>query len=450
MLIFPTGNMSVLSTQEVARLHDSSKTGLYTLFRQCALAVLNCNNCDDNAQHLMEINAEFDIRVHQEPRGVKLELINPPDDALVDGSLVEGVRENLFSVLRDILYSSNEFIKGDSTTDKIFEILRNSGVFIPGKEPNIVVCWGGHSISRTEYSYCKEVGYQLGLRKMDICTGCGPGAMKGPMKGAQLGFAKQRVLQNRLIGLSEPEIIAAETPNAIVNQLIIMPDIEKRLEAFVRLGHGIIVFPGGVGTAEEILYLLGILLHPDNQHFKFPLIFTGPSSSSHYFENINKFIEKSLGKAAQSYYKIIIDDPRRVAQEMSCSLEQVKNDRKQNKDAYHFNWNLTIEDYFQRPFEPTHENMENLELTSELPPAELAAGLRRVMSGIVSGNIKQEGINAIKQRGPFQLKGEMKLMQEVDALLRSFIEDGRMKLPTQQEYVPCYTINPEYKTNSFF
>jgi len=27
-----------------------------------------------------------------------------------------------------------------------------------------------------------------------------------------------------------------------------MPDIEKRLEAFLRLAHGIIVFPGGVGT----------------------------------------------------------------------------------------------------------------------------------------------------------------------------------------------------------
>ena len=29
-----------------------------------------------------------------------------------------------------------------------------------------------------------------------------------------------------------------------------MPDMEKRLEAFVRIGHGIVVFPGGVGTAE--------------------------------------------------------------------------------------------------------------------------------------------------------------------------------------------------------
>ena len=52
---------------------------------------------------------------------------------------------------------------------------------------------------------------------------------------------------------------ARAPPNAIVNQLAILPDIEKRLEGFVRLGHGIVVFPGGAGTAEEILYLIGTL-----------------------------------------------------------------------------------------------------------------------------------------------------------------------------------------------
>ena len=49
-----------------------------------------------------------------------------------------------------------------------------------------------------------------------------------------------------------------------MNELVILPDMEKRLEAFVRMAHAIIVFPGGVGTAEEILYLLGILLSPVN------------------------------------------------------------------------------------------------------------------------------------------------------------------------------------------
>ena len=82
--------------------------------------------------------------------------------------------------------------------------------------------------------------------------------------------------------MTEPGIIAAEPPNAIVNQLVIMPDIEKRLEAFVRLAHGVVVFPGGVGTAEEILYLLGILLQEQNARLPFPLILTGPTASAPY------------------------------------------------------------------------------------------------------------------------------------------------------------------------
>ncbi len=119
-----------------------------------------------------------------------------------------------------------------------------------GLDPHLVVCWGGHAIGREEYDYSKEVGYQLGLRGLDICTGCGPGAMKGPMKGANVAHAKQRNRNGVYLGITEPGIIAAESPNPIVNQLVIMPDIEKRLEAFVRCGHAIVVFrinirPGG-------------------------------------------------------------------------------------------------------------------------------------------------------------------------------------------------------------
>ena len=76
--------------------------------------------------------------------------------------------------------------------------------------PQLVVCWGGHAISREEYDYTKQVGYELGLRGMDVCTGCGPGAMKGPMKGATIGHAKQRISDGRYMGITEPGIIAAE------------------------------------------------------------------------------------------------------------------------------------------------------------------------------------------------------------------------------------------------
>ena len=80
--------------------------------------------------------------------------------------------------------------------------MRNAGILRPRTDPKLVVCWGGHSISRAEYDYTKEVGYQMGLRGLDICTGCGPGAMKGPMKGAAIGHAKQRISGGQYGGFS--------------------------------------------------------------------------------------------------------------------------------------------------------------------------------------------------------------------------------------------------------
>ncbi len=181
------------------------------------------------------------------------------------------------------------------------------------------------------------------------------GAMKGPMKGATIAHAKQRINDARYVGISEPGIIAAESPNPIVNELIIMPDIEKRLEAFVRLGHGIIVFPGGAGTAEEILYMLGVLLHEKNHNIPLPLIFTGPAGSEAYFETIDRFVRQTLGDKAAERYQIIVDDPVEVASQMKAGLQHVTQFRKATSESYHFNWQLHIPEAFQQPFEPTHE-----------------------------------------------------------------------------------------------
>ncbi|MCB1754642.1 MAG: DUF3412 domain-containing protein, partial [Gammaproteobacteria bacterium] len=293
--------------------------------------------------------------------------------------------------------------------------------------------------SREEYDYSKYVGYEMGLRELDICTGCGPGAMKGPMKGAAVGHAKQRNSQGRYLGLTEPGIIAAESPNPIVNELVILPDIEKRLEAFVRVGHGIVVFPGGVGTAEEILYILGILLHPDNRAIPFPLIFSGPASASVYFEQIDRFIGRALGEEAQALYEIIIDDPQRVATTMRDRIAEVREYRRNSGGAYYFNWGLNIDTEFQQPFQPTHENMRNLNLHKDQERHFLAANLRRAFSGIVAGNVKDEGIRAIEEHGLFEIHGDADLMEDMDKLLQSFVRQSRMKLPGTA-YKPCYRI----------
>jgi predicted Rossmann-fold nucleotide-binding protein len=259
------------------------------------------------------------------------------------------------------------------------------------------------------------------------------------MKGATIAHAKQRIYDGQYLGITEPGIIAAESPNPIVNDLVIMPDIEKRLEAFIRTGHGIVVFPGGAGTAEEILYLLGVLLHPENRDIPFPLIFTGPESAAAYFEQIDSFIGATLGAEAQKLYKVIVNDPAAVAQEMVRGIQQVRDYRKQKGDAYFFNWTLKIDPVFQQPFVPSHENMKNLALHTRQPIHELAANLRCAFSGIVAGNVKAEGILAIEEYGLFEINGDESILQPLDALLTSFVEQHRMKLPGSK-YVPCYQV----------
>ncbi|MGA0588532.1 nucleotide 5'-monophosphate nucleosidase PpnN [Dyella sp. KRB-257] len=445
--ISPAGGLDILSRNEVARLRDASGSGMHALLRRCALAVLTSGSMSDDPRSMFEQYPEFDIQVLQQDRGIKIELTHAPAQAFVDGQIIRGINELLVAVVRDIVYVSTQLEQGgfdlDDTvglTHAVFEILRNARILKPQIDPNLVVCWGGHSISRDEYEYTKQVGYQLGLRGMDICTGCGPGAMKGPMKGATIAHAKQRRRNNRYIGITEPGIIAAESPNPIVNQLVIMPDIEKRLEAFVRMGHGIIVFPGGVGTAEEILYLLGILLHPDNAGVPFPLIFTGPRQSAAYFEQIDRFLRLTLGEEVAQHYQIVVDDPAAVARAMVKGVDKVRNHRLDNKDAFFFNWALSIPFAFQVPFRPTHEAMRSLAIHRERPRHELAADLRRAFSGIVAGNVKEEGVRAIEQHGPFDIDGEADIMRSLDELLQAFVAQHRMKLPGGTAYEPCYRV----------
>jgi predicted Rossmann-fold nucleotide-binding protein len=446
--VWPEGSLEVLSQVEVDQLRNEGEGGLYRLLRRCLLAVLNSGGHTDDAREVLAKHRDFKVGFIQQDRGLKVSLSAAPASAFVDGKMIRGIRELLFAVLRDVVFTNNEIRESGrfdlkssgNITNAVFHILRNARVLDPPTTPNLVVCWGGHAISRREYEYTKKVGYELGLRGLDVCTGCGPGAMKGPMKGATIGHAKQRIQNGRYIGITEPGIIAAESPNPIVNSLIIMPDMEKRLEAFVRTGHGIVVFPGGVGTAEEILYLLGILLHPSNKKQPMPVVLTGPAESAEYFQQIDDFVGSTLGKDACKRYSIVVDDPEAVARAMRSGLEEVRDFRKKHGDAYYFNWRLAIDHEFQKPFVATHESMASLDIADGLPAHELAANLRRAFSGIVSGNVREDTIAMIEADGPFQICGSERIMKLLDRMLTAFVEDGRMKLK-QKSYSPCYRIS---------
>ncbi len=445
--VWPEGSLEILSQVEVDQLLDQGEGGLYTLLRRCILAVLNSGGNTDDARAVLEKHKDFSVGFIQLDRGLKLSLKGAPSGAFVDGKMIRGTRELLFAVLRDIVFTNNEIRasgrfdlkSSENVTNAVFHILRNARLLQTPADADLVVCWGGHAINRDEYDYTKLVGYEVGLRGMNVCTGCGPGAMKGPMKGATIGHAKQRIRDGRYIGITEPGIIAAESPNPSVTSLVIMPDMEKRLEAFVRLGHGIAVFPGGVGTAEEVLYLLGVLTHPDNQKMPFPMVMTGPDDSEPYFRQIDEFVAATLGDSARRRYKIIIDDPSQVARELLDGLRQVRDFRKHHGDAYYFNWRLKIDHDFQIPFMANHDSMREIELAEDLPVHQLAVNLRRVFSGIVSGNVREDTIAVIEEQGPFEIQGSRKLMKLLDRLLSAFVAQGRMKIASES-YSPCYQV----------
>ena len=442
----PTRSLNLLSHKEVQGVMNA-ESHTYELLKQCALAILNTGNDNDDAFELNNHFKDFSIHIIPESRGIKLELINAPASAFVDGKIMRGIQEHLFSVLRDIVYTHHkmsvvgrfDFTTNEGITDSIFRILRNAGIVIPDLKPQLVICWGGHSIPRHEYDFSKAVGYELGLRGLDIGTGCGIGAMKGPMKGAVIGHGKQQINDGRYMGITEPSIIASESPNPTVNELVILPDIEKRLEAFVRLAHTIVVFPGGAGTAEEVLYILGVLMHPNNQHLNIPLIFAASKKSANYFYSLDQFIRDTLGEEATRYYEIIIDSPELVGKRAKSGVETIHRYRRKNKESYAYNWSLSIPDEFQQPFDPSHENMSKLKLDRDQPSYRLAAQLRCAFSGIVAGNIKAQDIQRIKEHGVYQLKGDAKLMAELDNLLVSFVDQGRMKL--HGKYTPCYQLS---------
>ena len=69
--------------------------------------------------------------------------------------MIQGIKEHVFSVLRDLVYINNEMRQNrigdagfsESITNAVFHILRNAGLMRPGNDPKLIVCWGGHSIN---------------------------------------------------------------------------------------------------------------------------------------------------------------------------------------------------------------------------------------------------------------------------------------------------------------
>ena len=442
------GGSGDLAGATADRLREVFTGDRHETWRRCSLAALHTASEHDDVPGILRRNRDFRISIVEHDGGIALEFENAPAAAFKDGQIVPGVRQNLVAVLRDLAWAHEAGLWGNGrhpessaeATEAVFRMLRNAGLVAKDPVPDLAVCWGGHALDPIEYDYARAVGHALGSRGLDVCTGGGSGAMKGATEGALLGHAGQRTAGARLVGVVEPTIMVADAPNPFVRELVVMPDVEKRLEAFVRLAHGIVVFPGGVGTAEELLYVLSILLSPGNEGVELPLIVTGPAGSEAWLRNMHAFIGATLGSAAQERYSIVVDDPEAVAQQLASPTAYAGQAGKDLDGGHSFNRRIDIPFELQQPFEVTHESMAALELHRDQPVEKLAVQLRRVFSGIGTGNVREMGVRSVRDKGPFVLHGERDMLAALDRLLADFANQRRMASLDSTGYVPCYEI----------
>ncbi|PVF13218.1 hypothetical protein DBO95_09685 [Yersinia pestis] len=101
--VSPLGSMDLLSQLEVDMLKRTASSDLYRLFRNCSLAVLNSGSLTDNSKELLSRNETFDINVLRRERGVKLELVNPPDMRLLTAKLFAHYKQPVRGITRYLI-----------------------------------------------------------------------------------------------------------------------------------------------------------------------------------------------------------------------------------------------------------------------------------------------------------------------------------------------------------
>jgi hypothetical protein len=58
----------------------------------------------------------------------------------------------------------------------------------------------------------------------------------------------------------------------------------------------------------------------------------------------------------------------------------------------------------------------------------------------VAGNVREAGIALVEKHGPFELRGDTRIITALGQLLEDFVVEQRMRLSEPSAYVPCYRI----------
>ena len=397
-------------------------------FRETVAALIDIHKADnDDKRELREKYAGMTIRAEPTDRGLTLRCCGVPTESLLAGDLPERQKRQISQAVRDLILDPTR-PEAQSESAAVSGYVRSFVARTPllqqAPRPRCFV-WGGHAVGRAEYDFAKEVGYwDALLNGTEHITGCGPGVMKAPFKGAVVAYGKQdydkRGIHRDYVGFSERGIIAAEAPNGLVSELVIFPDVEKRMEAFIRAAHRGRIHPGGAGTAEELLTMLGVLSHPANADIAYPLDLVERPDGD-YMRHLTDWLRTCFGDALDHLFSVHQDSARAYAEHVhgtNAELDwtELWNDR------------LYFPPEMQQPFQVTFASMEGLDLSRDQSPFQLLVNLRRFFSALVYLAVKfPDEAEAWGGELP-RIHGDPDILRATDDLIRWFDAAGRMQL----------------------
>jgi uncharacterized protein (TIGR00730 family) len=126
------------------------------------------------------------------------------------------------------------------------------------EDTNFRVClFGSARITAADplYHTVFALSRALAARGMDIITGGGPGLMEAANAGVRAALHAD----SRSYGLTLEVPVLDEMPNPHLDIKSSHKRFSSRLDEFVRLSHGVVVAPGGIGTVLELMYVWQLL-----------------------------------------------------------------------------------------------------------------------------------------------------------------------------------------------
>ena len=158
------------------------------------------------------------------------------------------------------------------------------------------------------YKQAEEIGYLITQKGYGVITGGGPGIMEAANKGAQRGGGKS-------VGLNI-DLPYEQSANEYIDndKIITFNYFFVRKLMFVKYAQGFVVFPGGVGTLDELFE--AITLIQTKKIGRFPIVLVGVSYWNGMLKWITEImlgIEKNISKTDLDLINVV-DSPNEAVE----------------------------------------------------------------------------------------------------------------------------------------